>query len=124
MNYYIEPAAREYMQKYKIGENINLPGNIPNIVIKEEGSSSKKTYKETLVQEASSPDDGLYTRKLEEKLEKIYPVWKKEIKEEILNEVTQDIKQKFDKMKKEYDDIYRILEDDIKSKGNMDLDKS
>jgi hypothetical protein len=124
MNYYIEPAAREYMQKYKIGENINLPGNIPNIVIKEEGSSSKKTYKETLVQEASSPDDGLYTRKLEEKLEKIYPVWKKEIKEEILNEVTQDIKQKFDKMKKEYDDIYRILEDDIKSEGNMDLDKS
>jgi hypothetical protein len=77
-----------------------MPGNIPNIIMKEEGSSSKKTYQETLVKEANPSDDELYTRKLEEKLEKIYPIWKKEIKEEILNEVRQDIKEKFDKMKK------------------------
>jgi hypothetical protein len=77
-----------------------------------------------LVKEANPSDDLLYARKLEEKLEKIYPIWKKEIKEEILNEVRQDIKEKFDKMKEEYDDIYRMLEDDIKSDGNMDLDKS
>jgi hypothetical protein len=41
MNYYIEPTAKEYMQRHKIGQNINMPGNIPNIIIKEEGSFSK-----------------------------------------------------------------------------------
>jgi hypothetical protein len=59
------------MQRHKIGQNINMTGNIPNMIIKEEGSFSKKTYKETLVKEANPPDDELYTRKLEEKLEKI-----------------------------------------------------
>lgn len=101
-----------------------MPSNISNITIKEEGSSSKKSYKETLVKETDPLNEESYNQKLEEKLGKIYPVWKKEIKDDILKEVKEEIKERVDKMKKEYDDIYRMFEDDIKSDANMDLDKS
>lgn len=41
-----------------------------------------------------------------------------------MREIRAEMKENFDKMKKEYDDIYHMLEDDIKSNENMDIEKS
>ena len=107
VNYYIEPEAKEYIQKHKRSTVKINPTRITNIKVREEvGSSSKKSYKECLLK-GVDPLDGEYIDwKLEEKFEKISPEWKKELKEEILSELRKDLTEKFDNMKEKYDDKY------------------
>ena len=106
LNYYIEPAAKEYIQKQKRAHNKHSPTRTPIINIPGEGTSSNKSYKECITK-GLDPLDGEYID------------WKKEVKEEILTEVLKEMKNKFDNTKKEYDDKYDInnfLEED-----NMDV---
>lgn len=121
VNYYIEPAAKEYIQKQKRAYNKHIPTGTPIIDIKDEGTSSKKSYKECLTK-GVDPLDGEYIDwKLQETLEKLAPLWKKNIKEEILKELRKEMKEQFDNMKKEYDEKYDInnfLDDDTMEIGS------
>jgi hypothetical protein len=76
--------------------------------VKGEGSSKKPTYKECLVKGVDPLDSEYIDSKLEEKSEKIYPQWKKEIKEEIMIEVKKEMQEQFVNMKKKYDDKFDI----------------
>lgn len=58
INYYIEPAAQEYIQIFK-RINKNIPATSSSKNIKEEGSSKYSTYKECLVK-GVDPIDGSY----------------------------------------------------------------
>ena len=46
--------------------------------------------------------------KIEEKFESIAPEWKKDIKEEILNEIRKEVNAKIEEIKKSYDEKYEI----------------
>jgi hypothetical protein len=46
--------------------------------------------------------------KLEEKFKEISPLWKKDIKEEILKEVKMEMNEKFEELKKEYNAKFDI----------------
>ncbi len=53
--------------------------------------------------------------KIEEKFESVAPEWKKDIKEEILNEIRKEFNAKFEEIKKSYEEKYEIpfLDEDI-----------
>nr|TKV94222.1 hypothetical protein SEVIR_9G279200v2 [Setaria viridis] len=55
VNYFLEPAAKEYIQKYK--KIRELKPSSSGINIKEEGSSKVPTYKEVLKKEADSSNE-------------------------------------------------------------------
>jgi hypothetical protein len=82
INYYIEPEAKEYINKQKMAQTKIAWKQIPiNKTIEEGQNSSKKpTYKECLVKGVDPLDGEYIDLKIEEKIEKIYPEWKKEIK--------------------------------------------
>lgn len=82
--------------------------NTPLVHVKGEGSSKKPTYKECLVKGVDPLDSEYIDSKLEEKSEKIYPQWKKEIKEEIMIEVKNKMQEQFVNMKKKYDEKFDI----------------
>ena len=109
VNYYIEPLAKEYIQKTKKAENKRVPVEAP-IKIQEGSSSSKRqTYKECLVKGVDPLDGEYIDQKIEEKFEQIYPEWKKEIKEEVYKEVKEEIAEEFNRLKKEYEDFENLL---------------
>ena len=110
INYFIEPAAKEYIQMHKKAKNKNVVVNTPAVNIKEEGSSKKPTYKECFVKGVDPLDSEYSDSKLEEKYEKIFPQWKKKIKDEIMIEVKKEMQQQFIIMKKEYDDKFDIVQ--------------
>ena len=111
-NYYIEPKAKEYIEK-------NSPASSKP---KEEASSSKKvknedspkyhSYKECL-QKGVDPLDGEYIDlKIDEKMEETKNIIKEELKEVILRELQIEFYEKFENLKKEYeflnDDNYDV----------------
>jgi hypothetical protein len=76
VNYYMEPAAIEYIQKYKISKNKKVSTSSSILDIKKE-VLNKPTYKECLMN-GVDPLDGEYIDwKLDEKFEEISPQWKK-----------------------------------------------
>jgi hypothetical protein len=96
VNYFMEPAAKEYIQKFKMAKNKKVSASSSSVNIK------KPTYKECLIK-GVDPLDGEYIDwKLDEKFETISPQWKKDIKEEILKEVKKEMQEKFEELKKEY----------------------
>ncbi|KAK3165228.1 hypothetical protein QOZ80_1AG0030530 [Eleusine coracana subsp. coracana] len=103
INYYIEPAAKEYIQDH----NKTIPGQtLPDnkkAKVKEEASSSQPTYKQVL-EKGIDPLDGEYW-KIEEKFENIAPIWRKDIKESIAKEMKKDIIKEVTDIKKEIKEI-------------------
>ena len=73
INYFIEPAAKEYIQMHKKAKNKNVVVNTPTVNIKEEGSSKKTTYKDSFVKGVGPLNSEYSDSKLEEKYEKIFP---------------------------------------------------
>ena len=126
INYYIEPAAKEYIQKQKMAQNKMTPMEIPITKTKEEGQSSSrnKTYKETLVKGVDPLDVQYIAIKIEEKFQQMYPEWKKEIKQEVLKEVKEEMTEELDKIKKEYDDFDQLLNNDGENKGDEAMEDS
>ena len=113
VNYYIEPAAKEYIQKCKKAKNKKGPEPAYYAKVKEEGSSKKPTYKECLTRGVDPLDGEYIDQKIIEKFEEASPQLKKEIKEEILKELKQDINEKFEKMKKAYDEKFDVSFSDV-----------
>jgi hypothetical protein len=82
VNYYIEPAAKEYIQKFRMSKNkkISASSSILDIKEEEEEVFNKSTYKECLMK-GVDPLDGEYIDwKLDEKFEVISPQWKNILK--------------------------------------------
>jgi hypothetical protein len=75
VNYFIEPAVKDYIQKYKRAKDVKI--NLSGINIREEESSKIPTYKDVVKRETELLNDELIEQKLKEKLESIIPQLKK-----------------------------------------------
>jgi len=114
INYFLEPAAKEYIQKYRKANDVKT--NLPVINIREDGPSRMPTYKDAVKKEASNEE--YVEKKIKEKLDSIIPQLKKDIKEEIWQEVKHEIKENFDAIKKDYEEN---IKKDYESKMNMPI---
>lgn len=109
-NYYIEPKAKEYIQKIK-GEEISSSSNTKNVKeetiilnkVKGEESLKYQTYKDCLIKGVDPLDSEYIDLKINEALEDASKIWKEELKEEIFKELRLELMQKFEEMKKEND---------------------
>nr|ABA99372.1 retrotransposon protein, putative, Ty3-gypsy subclass [Oryza sativa Japonica Group] len=118
INYYLEPAAKEYIQKCKKAKGKKTSEIPVKMTIKEEGFFKKPTYKECLTK-GVDPLDGEYIDwKIIEKFEEASPQLKKELKEEILKELKQEMDQKFEQIKKAVDEKLEVSFSDL---DTMDL---
>lgn len=120
INYYIEPEAKDYIQKQKKIINENKI----NMNISEAGSSRIPSYKDIAKKDILNED--IIERKIKERLEAIIPQLKKNLKEEVLQEARQDINEKFQSVYQEYEEnIKKDYEDYIKkdydSKMNINI---
>lgn len=107
VNYFMEPAAKEYIQKFKKAKNKKVISTSSLVDIKKD-ILDKPTYKECLMKGVDPLDGSYIDWKIEEKFELIYPQWKKEFKEDILKEVRKELNDKFEEMKKAYDQKFEI----------------
>ena len=114
INYFLEPAAKEYIQKYRKANEVKT--NLPGINIREDGPSRIPTYKDAVKKEASNEE--YVEKKIKERLDSIIPQLKKDIKEEIWQEVKHEIKENFDAIKKDYEEN---IKKDYESKMNMPI---
>ncbi|KAG2657455.1 hypothetical protein PVAP13_1KG280608 [Panicum virgatum] len=114
INYFLEPAAKEYIQKYRKSNEIKT--NLPGINIREDGPSRIPTYKDAVKKEASNEE--YVEKKIKERLDSIIPQLKKDIKKEIWQEVKHEIKKNFDAIKKDYEEN---IKKDCESKMNMPI---
>jgi hypothetical protein len=103
----MKPAAKEYIQKFRMAKNkkISSSSSLPNI---KKESMNKPTYKECLMKGMDPLDSEYIDWKLEEKIEIISPQWKIDIKEEILKEVKREMHERFEELKKEYNAKFDI----------------
>ena len=122
-NYYIEPKAKDHIQRFKgVGKNTPIPaspnytkGEPSNITkAKEQELSKDESYKAMVLRGLNYNLDAEYINiKIEEKLEEVSKSLKEELKEEILKELREEFNAKFEEMKKEYDTRYDFnLSDD------------
>ena len=125
--YYIQPSAKEYIQKVSCINNAN-PATRALRNLKIEESSSKyekedispkyKTYKECLVKGVDPLDGEYIDMKIDEKWEDTSKVWKEELKMElkgeILKEIRLEINTRFEDIKKECDtkNDFHLSDDD------------
>jgi len=115
VNYYIEPIAKNYIQKFKMAKNKGTMQQNTPINTREEGSN-KPSYKKSSQKEIDPLDGEYLDWKIIEKFESISPKWKKEIKSQIelkqelknqiLNELKEEMQEKFECLKKEFTDKY------------------
>ena len=66
VNYYLEPAAKDYIQKYKKANEIKPIWAGPNI--REEGSSRPHIYKEAVKKDIDPLNEEYVNTKMKEKL--------------------------------------------------------
>ena len=69
VNYFLEPAAKDYIQKYNKANEIKSIWVEPNI--REDGSSRLHTYKEAVKKEIDPLNEEYVNTKMKEKLESI-----------------------------------------------------
>ncbi|WVZ53402.1 hypothetical protein U9M48_004348 [Paspalum notatum var. saurae] len=92
-NYYMEPAAKKYIQKYRKAKGIKIP----------ETSSGIKDMAKKLSTKGVDPMDGQYIEiKIAQKFEMIFFEWKKTLKEEIM-ELKGELYNKLKKFKRDMD---------------------
>ncbi|WVZ95304.1 hypothetical protein U9M48_041087 [Paspalum notatum var. saurae] len=120
-NYYIEAAAKEYIQKYRKAKGINIPETSSGIKY----MAKKATYKDCLTKKVD-PMDGQYIEmKIAQKFEMIFPEWKKTLKEEIMMELKGELYNKLEEFKRDFDAKMDISlsgseeNDDIAGHGQM-----
>jgi hypothetical protein len=108
VNYYMEPDAKEYIQKVKMSKNKMVSASPSILDIKKEEVLNKPTYKECLIKGVDLLDGEYIDWKLDEKFNVISPQWKKDIKEEILKEEKLEMNEKIEELKKEYNTKFDI----------------
>jgi hypothetical protein len=103
----MEPAAKQYIQKYRMSKNKKVSASSSILDIKKD-VLNKPTYKECLMKGVDPLDSEYIDWKLDEKFKEISPQWKKDIKEEILKEVKMEMNEKFEELKKKYNTKFDI----------------
>ena len=116
INYFIEPAAKDYIQKYKRAKDVKI--NLPGVNIREEGSSRVSTYKDVVKRDTESLNEEVLEKKIKERLEARISLLKKDIKEEVLQEVRHEINEKFENIRKDYEEN---IKKDYDSKMNIQI---
>ena len=116
VNYFIEPAAKDYIQKYKRAKDVKI--NLPGVNIREEGSSRVSTYKDVVKRDTESLNEEVLEKKIKERLEARISLLKKDIKEEVLQEVRHEINEKFENIRKDYEEN---IKKDYDSKMNIQI---
>lgn len=101
INYFIEPAAKEYIQKYKKANEMKM--NLLRANIQEDGPSKIPTYKDVVKNISEISNDDIEKR-IREKLDLIVPQLKKDIKEEVMREVKHEIQQNMESIKNDYEE--------------------
>ena len=76
VNYFLEPATKDYIQKYKKANEIKPIWAGPNI--REEGSSRPHTYKEAVKKDIDPLNEEYVNTKIKEKIETMTLQWKKD----------------------------------------------
>ena len=113
VNYFIELAAKDYVQKYKRAKDVKI--NLLGVNMREDSPSKLPTYKDVVKRETELLNDEIIEKKLKEKLESIVSQLKKNIMEEVLQEVRHEINGKFASINQDYEDnIKRDYEEYIK----------
>ena len=102
VNYFLEPATKDYIQKYRKTKEIKPIWTEPNV--REEGPCRLHTYKEVVKKEIDPSNEEYINMKIKEKLELITLQWKKDIKEEILQTIRGEIDEKFENIMKDYEE--------------------
>ena len=102
VNYFIEPAAKEYIQKYKKVSEKKV--NLPRVNIQEDGPSRVATYKDIVKNEVEVSNEEYIEKRIKEKLDSTIPQLKKDMKEEIMREVRHEIEEDFEYIKKDYEE--------------------
>jgi hypothetical protein len=126
--YYIQPTAKEYIQKRNRINNAN-PATSVLMNMKIEKSSSIyeeevisprcKTYKECLVKGVDSLNGEYMDMKIDEKWEDMSKVWKEELKIELKEEILKELRQEIvEEIKKEYDRRYIPNDDHMEIAGH------
>jgi vacuolar-type H+-ATPase subunit I/STV1 len=106
INYFIELAAKDYIQKYKRAKDVKI--NLPGVNIREEGSSRIPTYKDVVKRKTELLNNEIIEKKVKEKLESIIPQLKKNIMKEVLQEVRHEINRKFEDINQDYEKNIKI----------------
>ena len=111
-NYYIEPAAKAYIESNTVASIIQKGEASGSKKPKEEESPKYGSYKQCLI-EGIDPLDGEYIdQKIDEKMGDALNSTKLEIKEQVLREVRAEITEKFYELKKQNEqDIKNLRED-------------
>ena len=116
VNYFIEPAAKDYIQKYKRAKDVKI--NLPGVNIREEAPSRVSTYKDVVKRDTESLNEEVLEKKIKERLEARISLLKKDIKEEVLQEVRHEINEKFENIRKDYEEN---IKKDYDSKMNIQI---
>jgi len=116
VNYFLEPAAKDYIQKYRKANEIKPILAGPNI--REEGPSRPHIYKEAIKKDIDPLNEEYVNTKMKEKLESITLQWKKDIKKEILQEIKGEIDAKIENIMKDYE---VNIKKDYESKMNIQI---
>jgi hypothetical protein len=129
-NYYIEPAAKEYIESNTIASVIQKGEASGLKKPKEEESPKYGSYKQCLIKGVDPLDGEYIDQKIDEKMEEAMNSIKLEIKEQVLREVRVDITEKFHELKKQHEEELRNLKeeyDEFKNnllKYDMDMEDS
>jgi len=116
INYFIEPAAKDYIQKYKRAKDVKI--NLPGVNIREEAPSRVSTYKDVVKRDTESLNEEVLEKKIKERLEARISLLKKDIKEEVLQEVRHEINENFENIRKDYEEN---IKKDYDSKMNIQI---
>ena len=116
VNYFLEPAAKVYIQKFRKTNEIKPILIGPNI--REEGPSRPHTYKEAVKKDIDPLNEEYVNTKIKEKLETMTLQWKQDIKEEILQEIKGEIDERFENIRKDYEEN---IKKDYESKMNINI---
>jgi hypothetical protein len=108
----MEPAAKQYIQKFGMSKNKKVSSS----------SSIMDIKKECLMKGVDPLDSEYIDWKLDKNFDVISPQWKKGIKEEIIKEVKMEMNEKLEELKKEYNAKFDIsfLDEDIMEIGGHD----
>jgi hypothetical protein len=120
-NYYIDPKAKEYIEKKRTNTPTPTAAKAESSGsknIKDEGSPKYHTYKECLLKGIDPLDSEYIDQELDKRFEEYSKILKKELKEEILNEIRMEMDTKFEEIKKECDSKFDF---NISEADQMDI---
>ena len=123
-NYYIEPAAKEYIESNTIASAIKKGEASGSKKPKEEELLKYGSYKQCLVKGVDPLDGEYIDQKIDEKMEEAKKSIISEIKEQVLREVRVEVTEKIYELKKQYEEELTKFKEDHFLKYDIDMEDS